>query len=120
MALATRLKAVADKLIKEYGNTIVFTDKNTDGYYDPQTGLRNITEVTYNKKGQVKNITEADLKIAKIPDNLFGKISTIITVVSDEDLVNINNRWLVNDLSIHKIIKITSQDTYIVFKIYAG
>lgn len=120
MSLSIRLRETAKRMIENYGNTIELIDNSNEGVYDPQIGKRIITSVTYVKKGFIKNITEEELKIAGIPENLFGKITMIVTVAYDDDLTNVNNKWTINGFPIYKSIKTTIMDETVVLKFYAG
>jgi len=121
MSLHSRITKTADRLISKYGNTVLLEKVSTDNVYNPQTGsYGNETSTQYSKKANNLKVTTESLTSSGIPDNEWGNISSIYTLVNDTDIINIDDTWTIDNLHIKKIIRTTLQDDVILINIYAG
>lgn len=118
--LSQRLQTLTATLTEKYGNTITLVDGSAEGWYDPQTGSKHISSVTYTKFGSIKDVTNEELKVANIPDNILGSIRSVVTLAFDDDIASIGSKWTVNGMAIHKVITVSAQDTKIMVKLFVG
>jgi hypothetical protein len=121
MSLSTNLKDVALKLIEKYGNDIVLAHSTNDGVYDPQSGEYGTGVITqYNKKAYAKPVTTDELQEIGIGENTWGDIATVMLMVEDADIADLDNNWTIDTMKVYRVIKTTAQNNVVVIKAYCG
>lgn len=114
MSLSTNLQDVATRLIDKFGDSSELIDITT-GSYDPTTGTTADTSVTITLKAYIKPVKQEEY--SRYPE-LLGKASSVATVAYMASLDAMDNSWKINNHSIHKIMRTTTQDNTIVIKVY--
>lgn len=121
MGLALNLKDTATSLIDKLGNTLSLVKTTNDNIYDPQTGnYGSPSTINYTRKGYVAPVTTDELQASGLKSENWGTISKIITMVADDEIIDIDNTWSIDGLPVNKVTKTEAQDTTIVLNVYVG
>ena len=121
MAFSDNLISTATKLIKEYGNTITISTTTNDGVYNPQTGSYGSPVVQeYSKMAAVSTVTTKELQNSGLPENEWGSVNAVYTMIEDTETSLLDNKWKIDDLYIKKVSKIQTQNKVVIIKVYVG
>jgi hypothetical protein len=121
MSLATSLNATADKLIEQYGNTVIIESNLSSGGYDPQTGEFSInTSTHYTCKAVSTTATIDALKVSGLDETSFGLVKRVYTIPYSLLYADINNEWNIDGYTVRKVIIKEAQDVKITIQLFVG
>ncbi len=112
MSFSSNAKALADRLIKKYGDSVVLVERVLGGY-DPTTGKDQVTLTNYSRKGQVTNYSVAEMSSDNITvDDLQVIVRVDLDITRDWTVTYANKSWKIID-----IVKIRTQDNTVIHKL---
>jgi hypothetical protein len=116
--MKTSLRATANKLLDNYGNTVVLTKTITTGkVYNPTTDeyVGSVHTTTVNTKCIYKQYKQG---VLNIEDD--KRIKRIAIVAYQDDIASLDTSWKFNNNTIFVVEQSAVEDGTVIFNLYVG